>query len=380
MKDPRLDQLAAIMLNHSLQIRKGDAFAITADVSSLPLVKAILKLSRSMGALATVKLTDQEVSRYLLELYDPEDGGTTEAFLKSRADLGIQEFQNLHGEIIIRAYPNTQELAGIAPAVQQLQARMMRPYRDFVINQRKWVLFEYPTPAQAQLAGMAYDEYFDYVLSAATIDYAAMRRHSEALRLLMEKTREVRITGPDTDLRFNIGDIPVIPCCGESNLPDGECFTAPVRDSVEGTITFNTPSMYWGTRFENIKLVFKQGRIINAEAGENTEKLNQILDTDAGARFVGEFSLGYHPLITEPFANTLFDEKISGSFHFTPGACYDEAPNGNESAIHWDLVQIQRAEYGGGAIYFDGQLIRENGLFVPENLHALNGSSHMTDK
>ena len=379
MKDPRFDQLAAIMLDHSLQIKKGDAFAISADVISLPLVKAILRLAKRKGALATVKLTDQEISRHLLELYDPEDGGKTEAFLKSKAELGIQEFQELKGEIIIRAYPNSQELAGIAPAVQQLQAKMIRPFRDFVVNQRKWVLFEYPTPAQAQLAGMSYDEYFDFVFSASTIDYAAMTRFSAPLKELMEKTQDVHITGPGTDLRFSIAKIPVIPCCGECNLPDGECFTAPVRDSVEGEITFNTPSMYWGTKFENIHFVFHQGKIIKAEAGENTDKLNQILDTDEGARYIGEFSLGYHPLVTEPFCNTLFDEKISGSFHFTPGSSYDEAPNGNDSAVHWDLVQIQRPEYGGGAIYFDGHLIRENGLFIPEALQPLNRISALTD-
>jgi len=199
-----------------------------------------------------------------------------------------------------------------------------------------------------------------------------MQRDVKPLARRMQDADRVHIKGPGTDLTFSVKEIPAIPCCGEYNIPDGECFTAPVRESVEGVITFNAPSIYWGTTFANIRFEFEKGRIVRATAGEQTDKLNQILDSDPGARYIGEFSLAFNPLIQTPFCNTLFDEKIAGSFHFTPGACYDEAPNGNESTVHWDLVCIQRPEYGGGEIWFDGELIRKDGLFIPDDLKALN--------
>lgn len=372
MHDQRLDTLADQMLSYSLGLHKGDAFAISSDVTGLPLVRSILRRAHRLGVLATIKLTDQEAGRLQLELLDPTDGGLSESFLKSRSDLGIQEFQNLAGEIIIRAYPNDQELSGLDTAILQLNARMMKPFRDLVVNHRRWVLFEYPTPGQAQRAGLSYESYFDFVLDTCTIDYADMLQRVLPLKKRMEVTRLVRLTAPGTDLSFSIEGIPVIPCCGECNLPDGECFTAPVRDSIQGEITFNAPTVYWGTRFEHIHFVFENGRIVKADAGIHTDKLNQILDSDEGARYAGEFSLGLNPLIRNPFGNTLFDEKIAGSIHLTPGACYDEAPNGNQSSIHWDLILIQQPAYGGGAIYFDGNLIRRDGLFVPEDLQALN--------
>jgi aminopeptidase len=188
----------------------------------------------------------------------------------------------------------------------------------------------------------------------------------------MQRTDQVRITGPGTDLAFSIKNIPAVPCCGEYNLPDGECFTAPVLDSANGQITFNTPSIYWGTLFTDVRLVLANGQIVQAEAGANSEKLNEILDTDQGARRLGEFALGFNARITQPACNTLFDEKIAGSFHLTPGSCYDDASNGNQSAIHWDLVCIQRPDFGGGEIYFDDLLVRKDGLFVPQELQALN--------
>ena len=372
MRDPRLERLAGLMLNHSMKIKRGEAFHISADVVGLPLVKAILRQAARMGALAQVELTSQEVSRLTLEMYDPEDDGVTAAFLADKAQSDIRRFANLVGDIVIRAYPNDQELAGIAPEVLQLSALQSKPFKDLLINHRRWVLFEYPTPAQAQKMNMSFDRFFDFVLDVSSIDYQAMQRNAEQLKILMEKTDRVRIIAPGTDLAFSIRGMPAVPCCGEFNIPDGECFTAPVRESVQGYITFNAPSNYWGRTFNDIRLDFSNGKIVQASAGGQTDFLNKILDSDAGARWIGEFALGFNPLIREPFCNTLFDEKICGSFHFTPGSCYDEASNGNQSAIHWDLVQIQRPEYGGGEIWFDDKLIRKDGLFTIPELLALN--------
>ncbi len=214
------------------------------------------------------------------------------------------------------------------------------------------------------------DFYFDVVM----VDYPRMAEAQEPLVERMSQARQVEITGPGTELRFSIADIPVIPCSGEANLPDGECFTSPVKDSVVGVIQFNAPTIYHGTTFKDVRLVFQNGKIVEATA-DKTEKLNEILDTDPGARYVGEFSLAFNPVIKEPMLDILFDEKIDGSFHFTPGSAYDEADNGNRSDVHWDMVMIQRPDYGGGRISFDGEVIRENGLFVPTELQRLNPDS-----
>lgn len=371
MHDPRLDKLAGLILKHSMRIAKGEAFHITSDISGIPLVKALLAETARIGAHAQVELTSQEVTRCLLETYDPLDPAAA-AFLADKAQAGLRQYENLVGDVVIRAYQNDQELSGIPPAVLQLTAREGKALRDLLVDQRRWVLFEYPTFGQAQRLGMSYDRYYDFVLDVSCVDYQAMQTNAARLKELMERTDRVQIIGPGTDLSFSIKGIPAIPCCGEYNLPDGECFTAPVLDSVEGVITFNTPSNYWGRTFQDIRFEFAAGRITGATAGANTELLNKILDSDPGARSVGEFALGFNPLIREPFLNTLFDEKICGSFHFTPGACYKDAPNGNDSTIHWDLVQIQRPEYGGGEIWFDGRLIRKDGLFTLPELQALN--------
>jgi aminopeptidase len=198
-----------------------------------------------------------------------------------------------------------------------------------------------------------------------------MRKAQEPLVARMEATDRVRIVSPGTELEFSIKDIPVISCSGDRNIPDGEVFTAPVRDSIQGVIRFNTQSRYQGTVFENIEFQFKNGQIVKATANE-TDKLNGLLDSDEGARYCGEWSLGTNNRVRHPMLDTLFDEKIGGSFHLTPGQAYEEADNGNRSCIHWDLVLIQREDYGGGEIWFDGELLRKDGRFVPEDLQGLN--------
>jgi aminopeptidase len=229
----------------------------------------------------------------------------------------------------------------------------------------------WPTPAMAQMAGMSTEAFEDLYFKVCTLDYSKMKPDMEALKSLMEKTDQVQITGPGTDLRFSIKGIPAIVCGGQHNIPDGEVFTCPVRDSVEGHVQFNAPTVYQGTAFDSVRLAFKNGKVVEATSN-NTERLNAILNSDEGARYIGEFALGFNPYIREPMRDILFDEKISGSFHFTPGQAYERADNGNRSQVHWDLVCIQRSDYGGGEIYFDQKLIRKDGLFVSKELQALN--------
>jgi aminopeptidase len=203
------------------------------------------------------------------------------------------------------------------------------------------------------------------------MDYARMARAMTPLAKLMQRTDRVHLKGPGTDLTFSIKGIGAKKCEGTRNIPDGEVFSCPAKFSGNGTIQFNTPTLYSGTKFENVRLELKDGKIVNATAN-NTKRLNEILDTDAGARYIGEFSLGFNPYILNPMCDILFDEKIAGSLHFTPGQAYEDCGNGNKSAIHWDMVLIQRPEWGGGEVWFDGKLIRKDGKFLPKELRGLN--------
>jgi aminopeptidase len=211
--------------------------------------------------------------------------------------------------------------------------------------------------------------YFDVCL----LDYKALLPAMNALKKLMDKTDRVHIKGPGTDLRFSIKGINSVICGGNYNIPDGEVFTSPVRDSVEGQISYNAPTIYQGIPFDSIRLEFSRGKIVKAEAGSRTKELNKILDSDEGARYIGEFALGFHPFIREPMRDILFDEKIAGSFHFTPGQAYENADNGNRSQVHWDMVSIQRKDWGGGEVWFDDKLIRKDGVFLVKALEKLNG-------
>jgi aminopeptidase len=233
-------------------------------------------------------------------------------------------------------------------------------------------VLRWPSPSMAQLAGMSTEAFEDFYFRVCTLDYARMAPGMKALAAQMMKTDKVHIKGPGTDLRFSIKGIKALPCGGRHNIPDGEVFTAPVKNSVQGHVTYNAPTIYQGIAFDGIRLEFKDGRIVHATCNGNSEKLNQILDSDFGARSIGEFAIGFNPHVLNPMRDILFDEKIAGSFHFTPGQCYEETENGNRSQVHWDMVCIQRPEYGGGEIYFDGKLIRKDGLFVPKALQALN--------
>ena len=248
-------------------------------------------------------------------------------------------------------------------------------YSDIIaeerVNNTKWVVLRYPNNSMAQLANTSIESFEDFYFNVCNLDYSKMSKAMDKLVGLMNETDEVHIKGGGTDLSFSIKDIPAIKCPGEFNIPDGEVFTAPVKKSVNGFITFNIPVVFHGFTYENIRFEFKDGKIIKAQSNDN-ERLNKVLDTDEGARYIGEFAIGVNPYILKPMKDALFDEKIMGSFHFTPGRCYKEASNGNKSAIHWDLICIQTPEYGGGEIFFDKVLIRKDGFFVTDSLKGLN--------
>ncbi|MBO8170462.1 MAG: aminopeptidase [Bacillaceae bacterium] len=366
--DPRMEQLARQLVRHSIRLQKGENVLIevfgTGDESRL--ARAIIKEVYHHDGIPYVQQHDMQIYRALLK-------NTTREQLENQMSWDKNRMEQMDAYIGIRGGDNHAELSDVPEEKMTLFINhyQKKVHTETRVPKTKWVILRFPTPSMAQSADMSTEAFEDFYYQTCTLDYSKMEEAVRPLKALMEKTDTVRITGPGTDLTFSIKDMPVIPCTGEFNIPDGEIFTAPVRDSVNGKITYNTPSQYLGTSFENVSFEIRDGKIVNATAN-HTEKINHILDSDEGARYFGEFALGLNPYILHPMKDTLFDEKIAGSFHFTPGNAYDMAFNGNRSSVHWDLVNIQRPEYGGGEIYFDDVLIRKDGEFVLPELKALN--------
>lgn len=368
MKDPRLTRLAEILLDHSCQIRAGEKVLIEAfDLPEPTLVCQLVELAAQRGALPLVSWKNNTVLRSLYRT------GTADG-MKLIGQFEKDRMEQMDAYIGIRGAANSNELADVPSSQMDLyQQHWWQPVHiDVRIRKTKWVVLRYPTPSMAQAARMSSSGFEDFYFDVCTTDYKKMAADQEPLIRRMEAADQVRIVSPGTDLTFSIKDIPVVPCNGQRNIPDGEVFTAPVRDSVNGTIKFNTPSLYQGTIFEGIEFEFENGKIVRATCSNEPEKLNKILDSDEGARYIGEWSIGCNNHVRTPMLDTLFDEKIGGSFHLTPGNAYDEADNGNRSRVHWDLVLIQRPDYGGGEIWFDGELLRKDGKFVPDDLQGLN--------
>lgn len=366
MRDPRVEQLAALLIDYSVNLQPGERILIEAIGAEPAFVRTLLRKVYAVGGIPFVSLQDPEITAALLE-------GASREQLEQIAHYEAIRMADMDAYIGIRSGKNASEMASVPPEKMNLQNKYwFEPVHARIrVPNTKWCVLRYPNHSMAQLAGMGTEAFEDFYFSVCCLDYARMSEAMEPLVERMNRTEHVRIVGPGTDLSFSIKGIPAIKCDGHLNIPDGEVFTAPVRDSVEGVITMNTPSHYLGFTFENVRLRFEGGRIVEATANNN-ERLQEVLDTDEGARYIGEFALGFNPAILHPMRDTLFDEKIAGSFHLTPGNAYEVADNGNRSAVHWDLVCIQRPEYGGGRIEFDGEVIREDGRFVPKDLQGLN--------
>ncbi len=364
MSDPRYAKLADVLTGFSTQLKKGERVLIDAfDIPDL-FVVALIRAARARGAIPYVNLQRARITRELLQ------GAVAEQY-QVTSEVELARMQKMAAYIAVRGSDNIFETSDVPSDKVQLVAKIMKPVLDYRVNKTKWVVLRWPSSAMAQQAGMSTEAFEDFFFRVCTFDYRRYGPGMKALTDLMNKTDQVHLKGPGTDLRFSIKGIGAVPCGGLRNIPDGEVFSCPVKDSVEGTITYNAPTIYLGTAFDNIRLTFRQGRIVEATSS-NTKRMNEILDTDAGSRFIGEFAIGFNPHILEPMRDILFDEKIAGSFHFTPGQAYEDCGNGNKSQVHWDMVCIQRPEYGGGEIWFDDKLIRKDGLFVPKALQKLN--------
>ncbi|MBQ0099507.1 MAG: aminopeptidase [Firmicutes bacterium] len=366
MTDERIKKLAKVLVNYSCDLKKGEKVLIEAKGIDYMLTSEIVKEVYKVGAYPFVEIYDNRVTRELLL-------GETEELAKMRAEFDGARMSQMDAYIGIRGGENANELSDVPPEKNQIESEYYSHpvHHEIRVKKTKWVVLRYPNQGMAGQAGMSTEAFENFYFDVCTLDYSKMDKAMDKLKTRLDKADKVRITGKGTDLEFSIKGIGSKKCSGERNIPDGEIYSAPVKNSVNGTITYNAPSIEQGVKFENVSLTFKDGKIIKAD-GNYPEKLNAIFDTDEGARYVGEFSFGVNPYITKPMGDILFDEKISGSIHFTPGCCYDDCYNGNISSIHWDLVFIQTPEYGGGDIYIDGELIRHDGRFVPEDLQCLN--------
>lgn len=366
MTDERLVKLAKNLVHYSCDLKKGEKVLIEAKGVDYMPVNEIIKEVYAVGAFPFVEISDNRVSRELLL-------GETEEYAKLKARYDGYRMAEMDAYIGIRGGENRNEFSDVPEKNMKIESEFYSHpvHHELRVKKTKWVILRYPNQGMAQAAGMSTDAFEKFYFDVCNLDYSKMDKAMDALKVRLDKADKVHIIAKDTDISFSIKGIGSKKCSGERNIPDGEIYTAPVKDSVNGVITYNAPSVEQGVKHENVSLTFKDGKIIKA-TGNYPEKLDAIFSTDEGARYVGEFSFGVNPYILKPMGDILFDEKIAGSIHFTPGCCYDDCYNGNISAIHWDLVQIQTEEYGGGEIYIDGELIRKNGRFIPEDLLCLN--------
>lgn len=367
MRDNRIDKLAEGLVNYSIALRRGEKVFIEATDVPEEIVCALLEKVYAVGGIPYVKLVANKVQRSLLM-------GANAESIKKLAEYEAYIMNDMDAYIGVRGFKNEFELSDVpADISSEYQRSFFFPvHHEIRVKKTKWVILRYPSDGMSQLSEMSTEKFEDFFFNVCTLDYAKMSSAMDPLVELMNRTDKVRLVAKNTDITFSIKDIPAIKCSGLRNIPDGEVYTAPVKNSVNGVITYNAPTTSGGKKYENISLTFKDGKIVNATCSGDNEELNKIFDTDEGARYVGEFAIGVNPYVNKPMLDILFDEKIAGSIHFTPGCCYDEAWNGNQSGVHWDLVLIMTPEYGGGEIWFDDVLIRKDGLFVLDSLKALN--------
>ncbi|HEX2164227.1 MAG TPA: aminopeptidase [Thermoanaerobaculia bacterium] len=366
MADPRHQALARLLVGYSCALRPGERVLVEAIDVPAGLVALLVETVAAAGARPFVTLKSQPVWRSLLLAADADQMrriGEAEAFRMRQMDAYIG----------LRGSANVSEWSDVpAEKIELYETLCWKPvHQEIRVPHTRWVVLRWPNPSMAQLARMSTAAFEDFYFRVCTLDYPRMSAAMRPLVARMEATDRVRLVAPGTDLAFSIRGIPAIACDGHVNIPDGEVFTAPVRDSVEGTILFNAPTVYQGVVHERVRLTFREGRIVDADSSR-PDHLARVLDSDDGARYVGEFALGFHPLITRPMGDVLFDEKIAGSIHFTPGQAYAEADNGNVSRIHWDLVLRMDPEAGGGEVWFDDTLVRKDGRFVVPDLEGLN--------
>lgn len=367
--DERITRLAENLIKNSVKLKKGEQIYIEAiGLSTMPLVQELVKAATKAGGVPFYYFNEQALQKAFIE-------NASVAQMKAQAEIHKQLMSNSQAYIGVRGNDDLFKMSAVDPEkMNNYQKYYWNPvHSEIRVPQTKWCVLRYPNAAFAAMSKMALEDFEDFYFDACLVDYVKMGQAMKPLKKLMDKTKKVRIVAPGTEVEFSIAGIKSIICDGQMNIPDGEVYTAPVKDSINGVIQFNTDTTYMGAVFSNIRLVFKDGKIVEGHSMINDDKFQKILNIDEGSRYMGEFALGVNPFVTQPMLDILFDEKISGSFHMAIGNSYeDDTNNGNKSAIHWDLVQMQDAEHGGGEIFFDEVLVRKNGRFVLPELIGLN--------
>ena len=366
--DSRITRLAEVLVNYSTEVQTGDRLLVEMiGYSPEPLLKEVIRVATGKDALVHHQIYENSVLRTFLHEASEEQ-------IADQATFALSRMKEMDAYIGIRSGLNAAELSDVpTEKMKAYQRLVVHPvHLEERVKNTRWCVLRYPNAAMAQLANQPLEVFEDFYFQVCNLDYARMAEAMVPLSALLDRTDRVEIRGTETDLSLSTKGLKSVGCSGSHNIPDGELFTAPVRDSVNGTILFNAGATYEGTNYPKIRLTFEDGKAVAAESPENSDKLNSVLDRDDGARYVGELAFGFNPYILQPMRDTLFDEKIAGSIHMALGACYDEVPNGNSSMVHWDMVHIQRPDYGGGEIYFDGELVRKDGVFVLPELEPLN--------
>ncbi|MGN0961165.1 MAG: aminopeptidase [Christensenellales bacterium] len=361
-------ELARKLVNYSCSVKKGEKVLITYSDTSASFIETLIEEITKVGAIPLVYRLDKRIKRRLLL-------NSSDEMFNYYREMVTPIMQSCDAVILIGGSLNDFELSDVPSSTMSSFSRLyVEPVHFKIRCSKKWVLLRYPTYGFAQSSCMSSEKFAEFFFNVCTLDYAKMDKKMDPLKELMEKTDKVRIETPTTNLQFSIKGLPAIKCSGQCNIPDGELYTAPVKDSINGTIVFNVPAVNNGVEYNNIRLTFENGKIVDFDCN-NKEKFREILDTDEGSRYMGEFSFGLNPYCVTSLKDILFDEKMSSSIHMAIGSSYDDCYNGNKSAVHLDLIQSHTPANGGGKIYFDDTLIYQDGKFILPNLVALNSEN-----
>lgn len=367
--DERLTKLAESVLKNSVKLKKGEKIYIEAfSASTKDLLNEFVRIAAKMGA---------------TPFYFYNDNSFVKNLMANSSDEQIEQYAKWHRSLMdemdcyvaLRGYDDMFALSDLSEAKKKLYNNIYYNLVHFEsrIPNTRWCVMRYPNDTMAAVSKMSREKLEDFYFDCCLVDYKKMGKAMMPLKKLMDKTEKVKIKGPNTDLEFSVKDLKAVVCDGNMNIPDGEVYTAPVKESINGHIQFNTDTVYGGTFYSNVYLEFKNGKIIKAESRANNDKLQKQLAVDEGAKYMGEFAIGVNPYIRKEMLDILFDEKIACSLHMAIGNSYsDETFNGNRSSVHWDLVLIQDKAHGGGEIWFDDVLIRKDGIFTLKELQGLN--------
>jgi len=364
--DDRIRKLAEVLLEYSLNIKKGEKLAIVGDVTTFPLIKECYRGAIVRGALPQVMINSDELKEILLKRGSEEQ-------VKYVPDHVKKLFQSVDVFLGLFGGPNTRMLTNVNPEKLKLSAQGFSEINKLIFervakNELRWCATMFPNQANAQEANMSISEYEDFVYGAGHIDkedpaieWKKIETKQEQICKFLDTKKHIRIISKDTDLNMLTEGRKWINCCGKVNFPDGEVFTGPVEDSMEGYIRFSFPGIYGGREIEDIQLTFKKGKVIKGSAVKGEELLKQLLETDEGARLVGEIAVGTNYNILRFTKHMLFDEKIGGTVHLALGRSIPESLGKNQSAIHWDMLCDMK---NGGEIYADDALIYKDGHFL----------------